>query len=38
MDLLASSGVAGGAWAVAILEFKKWGGHCRAKEEVGGPT
>jgi len=21
--------------AVAILEFKKWGGHCGAKEKVG---
>jgi len=22
--------------AVAILELKKWGGHCGAKEKVGG--
>jgi len=25
-------------YAVAILELKKWGGHCGAKEKVGGPT
>jgi len=24
--------------AVAILEWKKWGGHCKAKEKVGGAT
>jgi len=24
--------------AVAILELKKLGGHCGAKEKVGGPT
>jgi len=23
-------------YAVAILELKKWGGHCGAKEKVGG--
>jgi len=23
---------------VAILELKKWGGHCGAKEKVGGST
>jgi len=26
------------AHAVAILELKKWGGHCGAKKKVGGPT
>jgi len=25
-----------GARAVAILELKKWGGHCGAKEKLGG--
>jgi len=24
--------------SVAILEWKKWEGHCRAKEQVGGAT
>jgi len=27
-----------GACTVAILEFKKWGDRCGAKEKVGGPT
>jgi len=25
-------------YTVAILELKKWGGHCGAKEKVWGPT